>query len=88
MIPIYGLVQDVFILETCTGRTTRAYCIQHAHALLRAHMDLHGEIARIHPSVLDTCALCNARARARAQDIQDDEQYHTFEPRHLAPGGK
>ena len=66
MIPLYGLVQDVFILETATGQTKRAYCIQHAHTLLRAHIDLHGEIPRILPSDQDTCALCDARARARS----------------------
>ena len=63
MIPIFGLVQDVFILETATGKTKRAYCIQHAHALLRAHIDLHGEIPRILSSDQDTCALCDARAQ-------------------------
>ena len=64
MIPLYGLVQDVFILETATGKTKRAYCIQHAHTLLRAHIDLHGDIPRILPSDQDTCALCNARAES------------------------
>jgi len=62
MIPLYGLVQDVFILETSTGKTKRTYCIQHAHALMRAHIDLHGEIPRIRATDEDTCALCDARA--------------------------
>ena len=72
MIPIFGLVQDVFILETATGKTKRAYCIQHAHTLLRAHIDLHGEIPRILPSDQDTCSLCDARARCHRAPKPND----------------
>ena len=67
---IWGLVQDVFHLESKNGTTARAYCIQHAHALLRAQLQLQGDIPKLIPSELDTCVLCDARAAAPAPALE------------------